>query len=53
MLENILIGLLTTLPTVLSAEEDDEWVDYTDMLRYDSVSQSMRGGVRKSDGVWL
>ena len=29
-----------------STGSNDEWVDYTDMLRYDSVSQSMKRKVR-------
>lgn len=50
---NILLGLLTALPRGRSTEGDDEWVDYTDMLRYDFVSQSMKRGVRKWNSIGL
>ncbi|XP_062411221.1 uncharacterized protein LOC134101510 [Sardina pilchardus] len=55
----LLLGLLIAyLPQVHSTEKDDDWVDYTDMLHYDAVTQRMRGGddpcatCYKKYGLW-
>ncbi|KAG5286543.1 hypothetical protein AALO_G00016050 [Alosa alosa] len=59
MIRELGLGLLLAYsPQVHSTGKDDDWVDYTDMLRYDSVSQSMRGGddpcakCYKKYGLW-